>query len=462
MHNRPPPPSKEVFAEEVAPAVAEIPESVPEGAEEAPRGGDEGKIVPFPRGEIGQIRRNPYLLAAAASPLLLSLAALISGITGDPRHLAFMVHPAIFAVVFVALAWNRNFRPNVTWPEVQASRSGVRVGERFVPRARITDGFLVPRAGARSVVRLGLRGMRPAMELSVEGEATGRRLLRALGLDTTQTVARFRLLSQFYAGGKMRWVTAAVAAGLVLLARLALGIFSVKAGFFLVPLFVLAGLFLMLAPTKVEVGVDGILVRWLGRTRFVPIGDILYVDTTIRGMGRNRVLTVLVSLRSGEILDLPVTQRGWDDGRASIVAERIREAMAASHAEPGAVEDAARLSRGSRPFAEWVADLRAIGSGANATHRVAPVPPERLWRVVEDPGSAASARAAAAVALAPALDDEGRLRLKRAAQAVAGPRLRVALESTAAGEGAGSADEAARVLEEIAAEEAEKDAAGRF
>jgi hypothetical protein len=81
---------------------------------------------------------------------------------------------------------------------------------------------------------------------------------------------------------------------------------------------------------------------------------------------------------------------------------------------------------------EWLARLRAFGHEDAGGFRDPKIPPERLWRIVEDPSAPASARAGAAVALRAKLDDDGRTRIRVAADATAAPKLRVALESTAA------------------------------
>jgi hypothetical protein len=105
------------------------------------------------------------------------------------------------------------------------------------------------------------------------------------------------------------------------------------------------------------------------------------------------------------------------------------------------------LDRRERPVGDWITTLRSIGTGANAAHRIAPVAPERLWRIVEDPSARAVARAAAAVALGARIDDEGRARLKAAADATAAPKLRIALFAAADSAEEAELEEALRDLE---------------
>jgi hypothetical protein len=88
----------------------------------------------------------------------------------------------------------------------------------------------------------------------------------------------------------------------------------------------------------------------------------------------------------------------------------------------------AMLARGSRDVKGWVDALRSIGVGANSSFRTAPIAPDQLLRVVEDPRATPATRAAAALALGADLSDVERTRLEAATRAVAEPKLRVALE----------------------------------
>jgi hypothetical protein len=72
--------------------------------------------------------------------------------------------------------------------------------------------------------------------------------------------------------------------------------------------------------------------------------------------------------------------------------------------------------------------------------RAAPVMLDDLWRVLRDPSEAPTTRAGAAAALGFVLDDEGREKLRVAADAVAMPHLRVVLEAAAKQDDAKLAD----------------------
>ena len=68
---------------------------------------------------------------------------------------------------------------------------------------------------------------------------------------------------------------------------------------------------------------------------------------------------------------------------------------------------------------------------AGGGYRSASVPEDTLWRVALDPSEPAEDRIGAGLALRSKLDDEGRARLRVAAEAAASPEVRIALEGAA-------------------------------
>ena len=74
-------------------------------------------------------------------------------------------------------------------------------------------------------------------------------------------------------------------------------------------------------------------------------------------------------------------------------------------------------------------DLRALAETGGSGYRAATVPTETLWSVALDPAAKEELRIGASLALRGALDDDGRERLRVAAEASASPRLRVVLEA---------------------------------
>jgi hypothetical protein len=411
-------------------------------------------LEPFRANELFRVRRNRTILALAGSPLFLGVPALIiAAIAIDPVYVMYLFHSAALGILGLTIAWRRNWHPEVKPVAVRADANGVAVGEEHVPRAHIKQGFVMP--GVPPQVQLRRRGLRTPVEIQVGSMGEARALLRALGLDASQTVATFRGISKLLAKRRYLMSVGLFFGGFVF------GMTNVFR--FLSPAFSAVGVamfaasaltfaVLMIAPMRITVGADGIATRWLWQKRFYGFGEISMVTRFERGFGRSRVVGLELLLRSGEEVFLPMSQRSWDDGDAGILDERVREAMEAFR-RGDAAADAALLRRGDRAVGEWVSALRSIGAGANADLRTAPVPRERLFRIVEDPSSPPADRAAAAVALGSELDADARARLQAAAEATAAPKLRIAIEKAASGSEAAEVEAA---LAEIEAEAQEK------
>ena len=388
----------------------------------------------FASNDLLRIRRNPWVLALAASPLLVTLGAITGGLLAKPALFALVFHPAILALVALLYVWRRNPWPVIEAQAVRADGNGVRVGATHVPRADIRDGFVLPGYPPRVTLR---RRWASPIELQVGSTEEARAILRVLGLDVTQTVATFRTLSRAVA--KRRYLAIGVAMFVAMYGGLVSGfagarrspamgaVFGLGLGFMII-----AMMTVMLMPTKLSVGADGIVLRWFFRDRFIGYGDVARMERYEKGFGRSRHVGLTLTLRSGEEVLIPTGQAKWSDERLAIIQERMRQAMEAFRTGDAAA-DAALLRRGARGASEWVAALLAIGAGANADMRTAPLPRERLFRIVESPVASIGERAAAAVALGSELDAETRGRLRVAADASASPKLRIALHAAASG-----------------------------
>jgi hypothetical protein len=199
--------------------------------------------------------------------------------------------------------------------------------------------------------------------------------------------------------------------GLVYMAGLAIGV----ASWFGSPWFavlLVACVVVALMPSTATVGADGLRLEWLGMRRFVRHVEIRDVYANDSG--------IMITLQNEKRVYL------WGSTRAvAALAERLTQARTAAVGEHA--EATPLLLRGARTVERWVTDLRALGPGASEYR--APVSPDRLWEMVEDAAADPTARAGAAVALGPSLDDNGRARLRVVAQATASPKLRVALDA---------------------------------
>lgn len=413
----------------------------------------------FETQRAARVRRNPWIMAAAASPFAVAVAEIAAAIAlGVPQALVALPHMIALGAMLMVLAWRKNPRPHLRYGHLAADERGVSFeGEVLVPRGDLKSGFVLPRAGEQPIVRLRRRGLRLPVDVQVPSREDGRRTLRALGLDASQSVATFNILSMAYSDTGRYRRTGLVLGGVVVAFMAAAAVLArvlPQAAPF-APLglafAVLALTALTVIPTKLKVGADGLLVQWIRRSRFIGYGEIARIDPfEDAGSGKHKVAGLELTLRSGESVRLPVmSKRSAVRDEIYIVHERITQAVETWSRGDG-VAHAALVRRAGREPSRWVRALRGIGAFANADARTAPVMPEKLWRIVEDPAAPADARAGAAVALSQTADDEGKARLRAAASAIAAPKLRFAIETAA---GADTEEALTAALSEVESEE---------
>lgn len=164
-------------------------------------------------------------------------------------------------------------------------------------------------------------------------------------------------------------------------------------------------------PSTLEVGEDGVTLRWLGFTRFLPY------DALDRFESRGDWLGIVQRTEADTwiaIRDVETTKAKLE----AVLAERRRRR------EEGAVRLPARFAREGRSVTEWLEALRSAATGYRETET-----PTDLWRVAEDGGAKVQERAAALVALRARLGQEAVGRARIAVSGVVAPRHRVALDS---------------------------------
>lgn len=404
---------------------------------------------PFESDDVTLRRRNPWssaaaLLLGAVIPIALIAIALVLGLHALPWL-------APLSALAGLLLYGANLRPRERLGRIVVNELGVFFdGRRLASRSEVREGTVVTVPGDAPLVRLALPG--GVRELRVKNMATGRRLLRAIGVEGQVSGRSVRLSSRvFHSPGAFARV--ALVAALLPPLFAAIGFASHGSRVLFVGLvgaaaamvaFVLAS---VLSSTTVEVGEEGLAIRWLGRRRRIGYADVvsarLYEEAPALSGRREQGIAIL--LRSGELVRLPAGSGSDAEGLPALL-ERIEDAIGRSRRGEAAPEEAMVARRG-RPLPEWLKALRALGSGARADHRTAPLPSDVLWRLVEDAGAAPEARAGAAVALSGSLDDAGRTRLRVAAEKTDLPRLRVAIEAAATGDDGAAVEQALAELE---------------
>jgi hypothetical protein len=378
-------------------------------------------------------RPRAVMRALAAAPLLVSLVVLVLAALGRlfEGWLPLALDPLLFALIASVYVRRRNPRPEKVPARLAAGPDGVTVdGVKVLDRKALRRGYVQPWSGRPPTVRLVGRFLLPLLEVEVADDAEGAALLDALELGVAQQATRFSSLSPFYATAARRiWVPIGAAlfgaGGSLLAVWLHLhGLAQV------LPFFALLALPLAF-PSSIHVGADGVLVTWLWRRRFYPFSEI--VGVKVEGKG------VRLWLHAGEAVDLPVVGRrgrALDRMRLDALVARIAAALGGAREGKRPVEVAALVARGGRTAEEWARAVRGILGGDGGDYRTSAVPEENLWRVAEDPTAEETARVGAAVALRMTLDDDGRARMLRVAEASVSPKVRVALRAAAGAEDA--------------------------
>lgn len=394
--------------------------------------------VVFRSDDAALMRRNRWWLALGASPFAVGLGCVIAALVTGVWPIAIGVfHTSIFGTLALLWAYRANKSPVKLGGGITIGDAGVyHAGKRLAGRDELEAGFITPRPTGVTV-RLQRRGRRPSLTIAVKDVDEGRALLRALGLDATQTAAEIRAASQIFAWSlskQLLVLTGPILVPIFAVQGLAVVLGASKVLAVIVPLLLLSAFTwifgMIFAPTRVRVGVDGVATRWLGKDRFVPFSKVRSVEAYEERVGGKTYLGVALDLDGGERVKLPAGQKGFTSVEAAELEERVREALALHRDGAGPVDERL-LARGSRGVPEWIAALRALGAGANASHRTPPVPPEKLLRIAEDAAADPLVRASAAVAVAAAAPD-AKKRVRIAARTTASPKLRVALERVSA------------------------------
>jgi hypothetical protein len=300
-------------------------------------------------------------------------------------------------------------------------------GRRLVSRADLRGGFVVPAFGGAPEVRLTRRFPWGPLDFLVPDEDTGRQILAALGLDAAQTIATIRLASLLR--GTAAGTAGNVAAIIGVFAAMILVGNGSPVTAAILAIAIAAWVVVSSIPAHARIGADGVFVEGLGKRSFHRFDDLSGVRMFV-GSGN---AGVILAGRDGAETKLPMmglftASIARDD--IMLAVKRIEQASEV-HRLAQADRGVALPTRGDRPILDWVRSLRALGSGANADHRTAPVRPDALFRIAEDPGTEPARRVAAAVALGASVDAPGRERLRIAAATTADPALREVLELAA-------------------------------
>lgn len=353
-----------------------------------------------------------------AAMLAFIAVALVAAVMQSLVVFGVALVPLVVAIVLSARRAPLGGAPHT---RLLVSQSEVRSGAiTVVEREEIVEGALWPSTTHGRLVQLKRRGLRPPVDVAVASIEDGRALLETLGFAPPHAKATFLGRSRLVTNRARPWLLfTSFFVGVFALVALVPSLRSpllVSAALIAVPLLLALSSLIVIWPSTVEIGADGLLVRWLGRRKTIRFAELESFTTHRRG--------IRFILRDGSSYDLVTDAQSTGFVRDAI-AERLRTAMEAID-QPSL--DVAPLEREGRPIGDWIAALRALARRAEGFRDV-PLGENGLWRVIEDPHASASAKAGAAVALARSLDDEGKKRLRVVSEATVSPKLRLALDA---------------------------------
>lgn len=216
--------------------------------------------------------------------------------------------------------------------------------------------------------------------------------------------------------------------------------------------------------TRIDVTDEAVEIWSLIGRRVIDLAHIESVQTSWDGWGRSRVIGVVLQLKSGKLLRVPIARFAAPDdvaaARAALtndcsdprvygLVKRIQQAIDVSRAVPWVndpTEAVALLTRGKQTHLQWVRSLRAMGTGAAAGWREAFVPHDRLFAIMRDRRVPALARGGAAAAIASVLSPEDPIRRRIQAESALPAKARAAL-LVASDQGSNDDDVAAALAE---------------
>lgn len=360
--------------------------------------------------------------AGRTAVALTALVAMIGGLCGLPLGLAagrlFGALGMVFGVlaVLAVSAWGLITLTRATRfeeREVRFSAEGVEVvGGLAMKKGEITHAAFVPaRQGAPA--KVSLRTKSATADVVVGSRESARALLHAAGLDA-RALQLFGVAPFSSPTGRRGLAIVALTLALSVAAG-ALGASAAFVGALATAL--LCATVIALVPNEIRVGSDGVLVQNRLDATFHRREDVRGAVATNRGIE----LDV-----AGRKVEVPMTSRTYLTELERDDQSALLQAIADMREGAAGADVGWRLERANRPVDEWLRSLLDDPRG----YRDGDLTNEALHGVLTG-GAKASARLAAALLLSRRGNDDDRARVRVAADAVAEPKLRIALDAVA-------------------------------
>ncbi len=383
-----------------------------------------------------QPRENPSAPAELVlRPLRLRIAPLVVAALAGAASLTFYWGTGLDAVgliVAFSIALGSVFLGAGAGRKQRLTLDGARVSLGGRPFASLGElvGAAVERASSRTHLTL-LRRHQPAL-LAVVEAGDAEQIVGLLGFRNAETAV---VLSATRPIGILGVAFAMVVPFLAIFGLLFACGFAVGAWFGVfaaVTLFVPLGTLALLLRTRVSVADDGVCIETLARTRFVPMGEVISVET----LTPQTIVRLTYRYRGEERAELLTLGNG--DAAARLVA---RIAGGRSRNETRRRDAHALLQRAEDSAEVWLA--RIVRLADREGYRHAGTSPERIEELLQNPAAEPTERAAAARILL-GWDRAASVRVRVVAEATGDPRLRESLVRLADAEDDQTLDQALR------------------
>jgi hypothetical protein len=183
-------------------------------------------------------------------------------------------------------------------------------------------------------------------------------------------------------------------------------------------------------PARMVVGTDGLVLRRLGLSRFIPFGSIR--EITPKSALLFSVPRVAIALHDGSHVVVTVVENADTSEDVGLETRALmhhaQQALwAAQMKQMSPREIGAMLSSHSRSGRDWLAAIDGIAPSGGAHYRVAAVGEGTFGEILGDTNAPTDARVGAAVAMIRVGADEARRRVRVAAEATADASTRSTL-----------------------------------
>lgn len=378
------------------------------------------------------------LVWTVLAPIALTAIGKLVGPGGGPPPYLGLILFALCAVGWVgAAAIFRGATQRPAKVDVDGEGLSLTVGseKRAIPFRAIESTVDVEGDGAKEHLDLRLVDGE-SLRVHFASASNKRAVSEAIAAKNKHAAARFRLSTP---GSRMLLTASGGMLGMVLAGMIS----SVFAGALgaLGPVFAIllavvgmiaGGTIIGRTQPEVTIGSDGLAVkRGLAKPRFVPYAELESLSVARRTNTKNAPFWAIELTRRDAAPEVIGSLQANEAELATGLVRGMHKAMAERRGAPDAETAGAALDRRDGSIADWLGELRKLADLGEG-YRNAALTEEQLVALLESPTASPQHRIGAAVVLRKREASADRIRV--AAEAIANPKVRVALEAVADGD----------------------------